>query len=163
MICKLVFTFLSTALLVACSGKIPTTEPPAGSTKPPMVEPTQQPVPRLINNVYRPQADDNSLKRGNVFIDKSELFVMESDPVQIALILKGALPTPCNHLRVVATPPDEQNRIQVDVYSVIDPTQICAQVLESLDANVGLGSFPAGHYSVWVNGEKIGELYHLNS
>jgi hypothetical protein len=104
------------------------------------------------------EAYDNSLKRGNVFIDKSELLVMESGPVQIALLLKGALPTPCNQLRVVASPPDEQNRIQVDVYSVINPTQICIQVLEPLDANVGLGSFPAGHYSVWVNGEKIGEF-----
>jgi hypothetical protein len=158
MIRKLAFTFLLTALLAACSGNIPTTEPAETSKTPSMAEPTQRPVPGPINNAYRPQANDNSLKRGNVFIDKSELLVMESGPVQIALLLKGALPTPCNQLRVVASPPDEQNRIQVDVYSVINPTQICIQVLEPLDANVGLGSFPAGHYSVWVNGEKIGEF-----
>ena len=158
MIRKLVFTFLLTALLAACGYNIPTTEPAATSKTPSMAEPTQRPIPRLINDAYRPQANDNSLKRGNVFIDKSELLVMESDPIQIALVLKGALPTPCNQLRVVASPPDEQNRIQVDVYSVIDPTQICIQVLEPLDTNVGLGSFPAEHYSVWVNGEKIGEF-----
>jgi hypothetical protein len=73
-------------------------------------------------------------------------------------VLQGALPTPCNQLRVIARSPDEQNRIQVDVYSVVDPSQVCAQVLEPLDANIGLGSFPTGHYSVWVNGEMVGEF-----
>lgn len=158
MIRKLAFTFFLTALLAACSGNLPTTEAPAASTMPSMVEPTQRPVLMPINSAYRPQPNDNNLTRGSVFIDKSELLVMESYPVQIALVLKGALPTPCNHLRVVAAPPDEQNHIQIDVYSVIDPTQICVQVLEPFDANVGLGSFPAGHYSVWVNGKKIGEF-----
>jgi hypothetical protein len=105
-----------------------------------------------------PQRDDGNLTRGNVYIDRSELLIMESNPIQIALMLRGSLPTPCNKLRVIASPPDEQNRIQVDVYSVIDPEQICVQVLEPFEANTGLGSFPSGHYSVWVNGEMIGEF-----
>ena len=83
---------------------------------------------------------------------------MESYPVQIMLALKGSLPTPCNQLRVVDNPPDKQNRIQVEVYSVLDPEQMCAQVLEPFEANIGLGSFPRGHYSVWVNGEMVGEF-----
>jgi hypothetical protein len=66
--------------------------------------------------------------------------------------------TPCNQLRVADNPPDEQNRIDVDVYSVSDPTQMCIQVLEPFEANIGLGSFPSGHYSVWVNGDMVGEF-----
>lgn len=84
--------------------------------------------------------------------------IMESYPIQVMLTLQGSLPTPCNQLRVIAKPPDEQNRILVEVYSVIDPKKVCVQVLEPFEANIGLGSFPPGHYSVWANGEPIGEF-----
>ena len=107
---------------------------------------------------YAPQPGDSQLSRGNVFIDSSELLILESYPVQIMLVLKGNLPTPCNQLRVATNPPDKQNQIYVEVYSVILPDQMCAQVLEPFEANVGLGSFSAGHYSIWVNGEMIGEF-----
>jgi hypothetical protein len=152
MIRKLFIFTLVAAFLAACGGNLPATEPPI------MVEPTQRPVPRPINNGYLPQPGDSNFSRGNVFIDSSDLLIMESYPVQIALVLKGSLPTPCNQLRVVANPPDEQNQIQVEVYSVIDPAETCIQVLEPFDANIGLGSFPSGHYSVWVNGEMAGEF-----
>jgi len=158
MIRKLVRLSLVAAFLAACNGNLPATEPPASTPPPIMVEPTQRPLPKPINNVFLPEPGDSNFSRGNVFIDSSDLLIMESYPVQIALVLKGALPTPCNQLRVVASPPDEQNRIQVEVYSVIDPAQTCIQVLEPLDVNVGLGSFPTGHYSVWVNGEMVGEF-----
>lgn len=110
------------------------------------------------NQPYSPQPDDSNMTRGNVFIEQSDLLIMESYPVQIMLVLKGNLPTPCNQLRVATNPPDEENQIHVDVYSVIDPNQMCAQVLEPFEVNVGLGSFPSGHYSVWINGESIGEF-----
>lgn len=71
---------------------------------------------------------------------------------------QGSLPTPCNHLRVAVSAPNAKNRIFIDVYSVIDPNQICIQMLAPLEVNIPLGSFPPGHYSVWVNGEKIGEF-----
>jgi len=155
---KLVYLSLVAAFLAACDGNLPATEPPASTPPPIMVEPTQGPLPGPINNAYLPEPGDVNFSRGNVFIDSSDLLIMESYPVQIALVLKGSLPTPCNQLRVVASPPDEQNRIQVEVYSVIDPAQLCIQVLEPLDVNVGLGSFPTGHYSVWVNGGLAGEF-----
>ncbi|MBN1451728.1 MAG: hypothetical protein JW963_11995 [Anaerolineales bacterium] len=169
------FVILAT-LLAACSGELPLgpttpqtpaqpvlatpieTKLPSTGTTPIMVEPPEQEAPRPINSEYLPQRDDGNLTRGNVYIDHSDLLIMESYPVQIALVLQGSLPTPCNQLRVIARPPDEQNRIQVEVYSVIDPAQVCVQVLEPFEANIGLGSFPTGHYSVWVNGEAIGEF-----
>ena len=91
-------------------------------------------------------------------IDRSDLLIMESYPIQIALVLQGSLPTPCHQLRVIAKPPDEQNRIQVDVYSVVDPAMVCVQVIELFEVNIGLGSFPTGHYSVWVNEDLVGEF-----
>ena len=156
---KLVTLTFTVGILAACSGTPPAaTDPPVIATPPIMVEPTQRPLPRPLNTAYLPQPGDSKFSRGNVFIEDSEVLVMESFPVQIALVLSGELPTPCNQLRAIANPPDEGNRIQVEVYSVIDPAETCIQVLEPFEANVGLGSFPSGHYSVWVNGEMVGEF-----
>jgi hypothetical protein len=107
---------------------------------------------------YAPQPGDEALTRGDVQIDSAEVLVMESFPLQIMLALSGSLPTPCNQLRVVDNPPNDESQIHMDVYSVTDPAQVCIQVLEPFDVNIGLGSFPAGHYTVWVNGEMIGEF-----
>ncbi|MGB6422595.1 MAG: hypothetical protein WBF05_12225, partial [Anaerolineales bacterium] len=77
---------------------------------------------------------------------------------QFELLVEGALPTPCHELRVEISDPDEQNRIYVEVYSLSKPGEICVQVLESFDENVPLKGFPSGEYSVWVNGEEVGEI-----
>jgi len=173
---KLIFLLTLATLLAACNGESPlatmvpadpdqpviatlvATELPPTDTTPIMVEPPEQGAPKPINSEYLPQRDDGNLTQSNAFIDHSELALMESDPIQVMLTLQGSLPTPCNQLRVIARPPDEQNQIQVEVYSVIDPDKVCVQVLEPFEANIGLGSFPTGHYSVWVNGEMVAEF-----
>jgi hypothetical protein len=101
---------------------------------------------------------DENLVRGNAFVDSAELLTMESSPLQFMLALKGSLPTPCNQLRVDVSPPDSENKIVVDVYSVVKADEICAQVVELFEENVPLGSFPAGHYTLWVNGELVTEF-----
>ena len=134
------------------------TEFPAADPTSVMVEPPEQRAPLPINSEYLPQRDDGKLIQGNVFIDSSELLIMESYPIQVALVLKGSLPTPCNQLRVIAKPPDEQNYIQVEVYSITDPEMVCIQVEEPFEAHIGLGSFEPGNYSVLINGESVGEF-----
>jgi len=74
------------------------------------------------------------------------------------LNVAGALPTPCHELRVEISDPDEQNRIYIEVYSVSEPDKICVQVLEPFDESIPLEGFPSGEYSVWVNGEEVGEI-----
>ena len=91
-------------------------------------------------------------------LNSSELLTLESSPLQFTLALKGSLPTPCNQLRVDVSPPDSENKIIVDVYSVVKADEICAQVVEPFEENVPLGSFPAGHYTLWVNGELVTEF-----
>ena len=107
---------------------------------------------------YAPSADDVGLSRGEVFIDSKDLLTMESFPLQFMLNVKGNLPTPCHQLRVAVSPPDSENKITVDAYSVTDPISICAQVLEPFEVNIPLGSFPTGHYTLWVDGEQIAEF-----
>ena len=109
-------------------------------------------------NPFAPQAGDKDLVRGKVYLDESSLLIRESFPPQITLLIRGTLPTPCNSLRVDVAAPDTENNIKVDVYSLADPDTMCVQVLSPLEESVELGTFPTGHYSVWVNEEMVGEF-----
>lgn len=114
--------------------------------------------PNSLPPIYAPRPGDDQLTRGEVFIDSVEILAMESFPVQYAILLKGSLPTPCHEVRVVYNEPDSENKIKLEVYSVTDPNIACAQVLQPFEQNVYLGSFPSGHYTVWVNGEQVAEF-----
>lgn len=105
-----------------------------------------------------PKPGDEQLTRAQAFINEAGLLIRESYPPQIALSLSGDLPTPCHELRVVVDAPDQENRVMVNVYSVVDPNTICTQVLAPFREQIELGTFPSGHYSVWVNGELAGEF-----
>jgi hypothetical protein len=134
----------------------------------PMAEPYPEPgevipaEPGIVDfpsdHAYAPASEDEQMVRGNVFIDESELILLESYPVQAKLDLDGSLPTPCHELRAVAQPPDDQDEIHVEVYSLTDPDQICIQVLEAFTASIPLGSYTEGKYTVWVNDEVVGEI-----
>jgi len=105
-----------------------------------------------------PVPSEASLHRGEVFISSQELLIMESYPLQISLLIKGTLPTPCHELKVDVSEPDDENRIAVEAYSLVDPEQNCIQVLQSFEENVSLGSYPDGKYTVTLNGEEVGEF-----
>lgn len=110
--------------------------------------------------VWLPQPEDQALKRGEVFIDEFDLRVLESYPPQYQLSLQGMLPTPCHKLRIQVWPPDEQKRIVIEAYSLVnpDPNLVCIQVIEPFRANVALEVQASGHYTVWLNGQQIGEI-----
>ena len=129
--------------------------PPADQpvVSPPLSEPVQ-PYPEP----WQPQAADQSLQRGEAFVSKMDILVAESFPPQYTLNLEGTLPTPCHQLRVEVAAPDSQDRIQVSVYSVVDPSAICTQVLEPFEAAISLEGQPAGSYTVVVNGEEAGSI-----
>jgi hypothetical protein len=46
----------------------------------------------------------------------------------------------------------------VEVYSLVDPDVACIQVLEPFQQGINLGSLPQGSYTVYVNGEQVGEI-----
>ncbi|HXQ36737.1 MAG TPA: hypothetical protein VN843_22180, partial [Anaerolineales bacterium] len=154
----LTITFLLTSLVVSCttapvtSDNVPpdtvVTSPPGGTT--PVSEPPLNPL--------APKPGDAKLTRGNIFIQESGLLIRESFPPQISLAFSGDLPTPCHEVRAVINAPDEDNKIHVDAYSVVDPNMVCTQVLKPFEESIGLGTFPSGHYTVWINGEMAGEF-----
>jgi hypothetical protein len=107
---------------------------------------------------YAPRAGDSDLERGEAFLDSVELLTLESFPLQFTVSLAGSLPTPCHELRISISAPDPGNRIAMEVYSVTNPGQACISILESFEANIPLGSFATGRYSLWINGEKFSEF-----
>ena len=170
---SLIGVLIGGLLLAACAGAAPQgTRPYPGTVSPGgTVSPagTLSPESTVVSPPYpsagesnmpdwKPSPGDENLKRGQVFLDKTEILTMESFPPQFMLHIKGALPTPCHKLRVEVGKPDEQNRIDVEVYSLSDPNEVCIQVLQAFDENIPLGSYPSGTYTVYVNGEKVGEL-----
>ena len=96
--------------------------------------------------------------RGKAFVDKSDLVSPKTSAEQFILQVSGSLPTPCNVLQTSVKTPDEQNRIQVEVYSLLPPDKICAQVLVPFDTSILLGSLKSGKYTVILNGAQVGEL-----
>ena len=115
-------------------------------------------VPPPQDHEYAPKPEDATLERGKVYIEYTEILLLESYPVQINLLITGTLPDPCHKLRAEAFPADDQNRIDVDVYSVFDSGEMCIQVLEPFEATIPLGAYSVGTYSIWLNGEEIGTV-----
>jgi hypothetical protein len=142
------------ALSVALAACAPRAETPTAPDLPTNSDTPQS--PRAPD--YSPQPGDVNFTRDAAYINSFELLTMESSPLQFSLALKGALPTQCNKLRVQIAEPDAEKAIAVDVYSVIDPAATCTQALEPFEITVPLGSFPAGHYKIVLNGGQAAEF-----
>lgn len=142
---RLIILLLVISTLTACAPRL---DPPTSNTS--------QLTP--ITDNTNPRPGDETLLRGTVYIDSVDLLVMESFPLQFSLILNGSLPTPCHQLRVLVNPPDEESRIFVDVYSLVDADNMCIEVLQPFSKNIPLGSFPGGHFTIWVNGDLVSEF-----
>lgn len=143
-------------LLVGCTAA-PTDLPPDTAMTSPPIEKTMSPVSPEPSQIL-PQPDDAALTREGAFVNSAELLIRESFPPQVSLVIRGDLPTPCHSLRIAVGEPDPENKIVVDVYTVVDSKRACIQVLKPFEESIDLGTYPTGKYSVWVNGKKAGEF-----
>jgi hypothetical protein len=94
----------------------------------------------------------------NVDINASQLSVVASEPAQANAILVGTMPDPCHSLRVVVTPADASNTINLEVYSLYNPSTGCVEKIETFTALIPLGSYASGQYTVNVNGSRLGQF-----
>jgi hypothetical protein len=153
--------FLLMLLVASCA---PASEAPVTSnTLPPDTAVTSppggtMPTSEAPSNTLAPKPGDENLTRSNVFIQEYGLMIRESFPPQVSLAFSGELPTPCHQLRALVSAPNEENKIVADVYSVVDPNMMCTQVLKPFQENMDLGTYPTGHYTVWINDEMAGEF-----
>ncbi len=151
----IIILMLTFALIAACA---PAPSPDLPATAPPSEFPVSTSSSPIPGNPYAPQPGDEKLKRSTAFMNSADLLLMESFPIQVAMIIRGSLPTPCHNLRVVIKTPDGDNNVDLEAYSVTDPNISCVQVLKSFEASVPMGLFAPGHYTVSVNGERVGEF-----
>jgi hypothetical protein len=109
---------------------------------------------------FEPQPGDENLKRDQIFLDlaTSEISVNAGKTSQVTAILKGNLSDPCHVLRAVVSGPDSHNTINIEVYSLVDTSKACATVLQPFTANIPLGSYTGSQYSVYVNGQLLGNF-----
>jgi hypothetical protein len=147
------------------SGPTPYPEPPVETSVtnqaayPPPVTPGTSTI-AIPTSGYEPQPGDENLTRGQVFLDMANSrFAPSAIPTtEVKVVLQGNLPDPCHSLRVVVSPPDENNIINLEVYSLVDPGNACITVLKPFTAEIPLGSYPDGDYTVMVNGERLGSF-----
>ena len=101
-----------------------------------------------IENPYAPQAEDEALIQGNVYLEESLWNEAEK-----TLTITGNLPNPCSRLRVAIA----QNTTQLDfaVYSVMEADIICAQMLEPFKASFKMDSFTSQTFRVFINGQEL--------
>jgi hypothetical protein len=128
----------------------------------PTLAPQQPPSKDRIEDAgsFAPLPGDAQLARGTVFFeaDNASLTVSESNPVQVSMHLVGSLPNPCHHLRAKISEPNAQNRVDVEVYTVLSQNMACIEVLKEFDVQIPLGSYTGGKYSVYLNGVLVGEF-----
>jgi hypothetical protein len=155
MIRKVLLVSLLIILLGACTPQ--TDLPPAYPSA--YDDPTNNETPVSPEpGAYLPQPADSALTKGEALVATNQLLTLESYPLQFNLNLTGSLPTPCHQLRVEVSQPDAKNQVMVDVYSVVDPDAVCAQVVQPFEVTVPLGSYPSGHYTLLINGLKATEF-----
>jgi hypothetical protein len=90
------------------------------------------------------------------FVDSTDILLMESFPVQVALRVLGNLPSPCH--QAVWEVEDDGEAIHVTLASVADDDRACTQVLVPTELSVPLGSFESGARTVILNGEEVGDF-----
>jgi len=154
---------LAGVVLAGCQSVQPGPLPPLSDDTPlpseTQTDPTQTGGPSTDQpQTGGPPAEPSESIRGPAFIDQAELLIRESFPIQVDLHLSGSLPTPCATLRWTVGEPDEQGRIEVEAYSSQDAALACIQVLQEFEETIPLGAYSTGSYSVWLNGERIGEF-----
>lgn len=112
------------------------------------------------DNPYAPQAGDGNLVYGEITVDSSSLFLVQSQPPQLMVNFSYFQPTACHQLRVEISGPDDKNQISLKAYAVVEKDKPCTlmALATPLPASLTLGSLPGGHYFVFLNGNQIGEI-----
>jgi hypothetical protein len=154
-------------LMAACTPSAPTgvPEPTAAATDAVMVEPTAYPDGGAVvqqpsmDSAYPVMAGDENKSQANFFADQIELKPNAGNPAHTDVVVTGSLPTPCHELRAFVNPPDANNIVNVQIYSVVDTEKVCTQVLSPYEGVAAtIKDLPAGVYSVVSNNQPLGEI-----
>jgi len=109
-------------------------------------------------NPYAPKTGDGAMQRGEVRIVTSSLDSTSLDG-RAMVKFDYFLPTPCHQLRIEVDHAGAEARIDITAYSLIESGRVCTlmQLATPQHAALTLAGYPAGNYSLWLNGEPIGD------
>ena len=92
------------------------------------------------------------------YVYEIEIEIIQSDPVQVHVLVSGALPSPCHRIKSINKRYKPKNRLFEVSINVAEPKKgtACIAVLESFNIVVPLDVYglPAGNYQVYVNGKS---------
>lgn len=145
------FTFIIPVVLLAACVSLPTPEPTPTTAAPIIIQ--------VEENPYRPQSGDVSLKLAGALVNSTSLVErFDLDPFRVELNISGSLPSVCNELRINVAPPNASYQIFIEVYSLINKDINCDNVFQQFEANLLLGVYSNGRYTVWVNDGYAGDF-----
>jgi hypothetical protein len=136
--------------------KLPSSTPSssANDTTP---EATDINIPPVSTDML-PKPADQILKQGTAEVSSAQVIQLPTDPPQYVVHMTGDTPTPCHKLRVSVDISKNDNRVVMETYSVFDPKVICLQMVKPFDVTVPLGKLAVNDYTVWLNGQPVGEI-----
>lgn len=142
--------FLVLILLTGCT-PLPSAEPTATASLPYRITPDENP--------HEPKPEDAGWLPAGVTITSTAMSERyDFSPPRAMLTLSGYIPSACHELRVKVDPPDEEFRIFIEAYSLIDPTLSCDNVFQQFETSILFGEYSSGRYTVWVNEGLVGDF-----
>jgi len=137
---------LSCTVLLSCTGKSPRPDGEGVAVK---AETTVASYP------YSPKPGDSRLERGTVAIEKvAAAAPLSGSSAEVVLTLTGTLPTPCHELRLkLPSAPPVADKLDIEAWSVADPSKMCAQVLQPFSVQVPVSA--ATQAKIKVNGKSM--------
>ena len=129
----------------------------------PTPEPTETSLPPLVllqaDNPYAPKVEDPNLTVAGLMITSTSLIErFDLEPFRVELIIAGSMPSVCNELRLEIDQPNIDHEVHIKAYSVSKPTVKCDNVFQQFEANVLLGVYSSGVYTVWINDGFVGNF-----
>jgi hypothetical protein len=147
---RFIHLFVLTAVIAACI-PMPTAEPTATASPPYRIT--------MEENPFAPQTGDLGLQIAGANITSVSISErLDLTPPRVVVGVLGSMPSVCNDLRVLVNLPDDNFRIFIEVYSLITPDIQCDNVFQQFEANVLLGTYSSGRYTIWVNDGLVGDF-----
>jgi hypothetical protein len=102
-----------------------------------------------------PAAMAASLDRSPFYVNEVDVLYLESFPVQVQLLVRGSVPTPCHEPAWSVS--DDGSFVSVELWSEADPDVLCAAVLQEVEVAIPVGEYERAQRAVLVN-DRLTEL-----
>jgi hypothetical protein len=96
-------------------------------------------------------------RSGTLTIDRSEVLLLESYPVQVRLSIHGTRFT-CDRLDWDVRLDEAVGRMEVRLWAEPGPALFCLPGESAFDESIPLGSFETADLEAFLNGESIGRI-----